>query len=295
MAMGLAGPALAGPRHPDLAGLVPPEATTGGRAPVVLAQAGDPAFRIGQLEEQNRALNGRIEELGFQLLQMQEQIRQMQQDNEFRFQQIEGGAPAGNRTDARPAVTEPQTDLAATPLPGVENSTTSSTTQAPAGQGTPPTDLGQILFNENGSLITPDAPAATGGQTASLDTPDDLYKAGYEHVLSGDYSLAEQSFRDYVDIYPSGPQASDAMFWLGESQFSQSRYDEAAKSFLAAHKQFPAAEKGPDTLLKLGMSLAALDNRDTACATYREVLVRYPDASAAIRSKIVTEQSKASC
>jgi TolA-binding protein len=48
-------------------------------------------------------------------------------------------------------------------------------------------------------------------------------------------------------------------------------------------------------LLKLGMSLAALDNRDTACATYREVLLRYPNASEAFRKKVAIEQSAMSC
>jgi TolA-binding protein len=87
------------------------------RAPVILAQSGDPLFRIGQLEEQVRGLNGRIEELGFQLLQMQEQMRQMQEDNEFRFQELE---KTGNqRGDAGPAVTQP----------GIEQSSTASTTQ----------------------------------------------------------------------------------------------------------------------------------------------------------------------
>ena len=70
------------------------------RGPVVLAQAGDTAFRMGQMEEQIRALNGRVEEMNFLLLQMQEQMRQMQEDNEFRFQEIEGAT--GERTEAAP-------------------------------------------------------------------------------------------------------------------------------------------------------------------------------------------------
>ena len=73
------------------------------------------------------------------------------------------------------------------------------------------------------------------------------------------------------------------MFWLGEAQYSQANYQASAQTFLDAHKQYPQADKGADSLLKLGMSLAKLDNRDTACATLREVLIRYPGASAAVR------------
>lgn len=48
-------------------------------------------------------------------------------------------------------------------------------------------------------------------------------------------------------------------------------------------------------LLKLGMSLAALDNKDTACATLREVNKRYPDASKAVQNKAASEQKRLAC
>lgn len=267
--------------------LVPPasiETEQTDRAPVILAQTGDPVFRIGQLEEQVRGLNGRIEELGFQLLQMQEQMRQMQQDNEFRFQELE---KTGNqRGDAGSSITQP----------GVEQSSTASTNQAGQGAGTPATDLGSIRFDDKGDLIGGIIEPMDGADDiASLSSSDDMYQVGYNHMLAGDYALAEQVFADYVASNPEDPRASDAMFWLGEAQYSQGRYQESAKTFLDAHKQYPQADKGADTLLKLGMSLAKLDNRETACATLREVLIRYPGASAAVRAKVSEEQQRTSC
>jgi tol-pal system protein YbgF len=254
------------------------------RGSVILAQAGDPLFRIGQLEEQVRSLNGRIEELGFQLLQMQEQMRQMQEDNEFRFQELEKSN--GQRSDVGSGVTQP----------GIEPSTTASTATGGQGTGAPPTDLGSIQINPNGDLIGGIIePLQPGGETASLNSPDDLYQAGYNHMLTGDYALAEQVFADYIAAFPDGARAADAMFWLGEAQYSQGRYQESAKTFLDVHKQHPQADKAPDSLLKLGMSLAKLDNRETACATLREVLIRYPGASAAVRAKVSEEQQLASC
>jgi len=269
-------------------GAVVPPAPIGtvetGRVPLILAQTGDPLYRIGQLEEQNRGLNGRIEELGFQLLQMQEQMRQMQQDNEFRFQELE---KTGNqRGDAGPDVIQP----------GIEHSTTASTSQDGPGTAAPGADLGSIKFDGNGDLIGGIIePMNPGTQTASLTSPEDIYQAGYNHMLAGDYALAEQVFQEYVAGYPEDEHASDAMFWLGEAQYSQGNYQDSAKTFLDAHKQYPRADKGADTLLKLGMSLAKLDNRDTACATLREVLIRYPGASAAVRAKVSEEQLRASC
>jgi TolA-binding protein len=48
-------------------------------------------------------------------------------------------------------------------------------------------------------------------------------------------------------------------------------------------------------LLKLGMSLAALDNKDTACATLREVPKRYPSASKTVLGKVTSEQKRIGC
>ncbi|MCY0096450.1 tol-pal system protein YbgF [Hoeflea ulvae] len=253
------------------------------QAPLVLAQSGDPVFRIGQLEEQIRALNGRIEELGFQMLQMQEQMRQMQQDNEFRFQELEKGG--SQRSDAGSIMT----------LPDSGDQATASTGQGELGTGAPATDLGSIQFDDKGDLIGGIIEPDRGTDTAALSSPDDLYQVGYNHMLAGDYALAEQVFRDYVANHPEGSRAADAMFWLGEAQYSQGNYQDSAKTFLDAHKQYPRADKGADALLKLGMSLAKLDNRDTACATLREVLIRYPGASAAVRAKVSEEQILASC
>ncbi len=283
--LGFAAPALSAPVLSGFGQSVPlPPAAVGGyEGEVRLAQAGDPVFRIGQLEEQIRSLNGRVEELGFQLLQMQEQMRQMQEDNEFRFQELENNG--GQRGDAGGAIQS-----------GSDPSATASTVPG-QGTGAPASDLGTIKIDPNGDLIGGiiQPGGASGPETASLNSPEDLYQAGYNHMLTGDYALAEQVFSDYVAAHPDGERAADAMFWLGEAQYSQGRYQDSAKTFLDVHKKYPQADKGADSLLKLGMSLAKLDNRETACATLREVLIRYPGASAAVRAKVSEEQQLASC
>ncbi|MGN6551009.1 MAG: tol-pal system protein YbgF, partial [Pararhizobium sp.] len=85
-----------GMSRPSQQDVVPPAAVGSGQPTVVLAQAaGDATVRLQQLEDSVRQLTGRVEDLNYQLLQMQEQMRQMQKDNEFRFQQLEGGGHAG--------------------------------------------------------------------------------------------------------------------------------------------------------------------------------------------------------
>ncbi|MBY5367939.1 tol-pal system protein YbgF [Rhizobium leguminosarum] len=285
--------------------------------PVVKVQSGDAEIRVQQLEEQLRQLNGRIEEMSFQLLQMQETIRKQQEDNEFRFQQLEktggGGAAKApvkkSETDGAPAASGG--DDIARVIQAPQGAETAPSTSVPenSGLGQPPKELGSIDFDQNGNPIggsvdenakigsgpIPDANSKTPQQTASLGSEADQYKAAYGHVLSGDYSTAEQEFTQYITHYPSSARAADANFWLGEALYSQGKYNEAAKTFLNAHQKYGTSEKAPEMLLKLGMSLAALDNTETACATLREVSKRYPKASRAVISKVASEQKRLAC
>ncbi|APO69082.1 YbgF domain-containing protein [Rhizobium gallicum] len=295
--------------------------------PAVNVQSSSAEMRVQQLEEQLRQLNGRIEEMSFQILQMQESLRKTQEDNEFRFQDLEksGGAagskgntkkseadlqpPASGQADARP---QRQNDDVATIIETPQGAERAPSNDVPSdsGFGRPPQQLGSIQFDQNGNPIggsvnenaevgsapLPDVNAGTSPQqTASLGSETDQYKAAYGHVLSGDYAIAEEQFTRYIAQYPGSARAADANFWLGEALYSQGKFNEAAKTFLNAHKKYGSSEKAPEMLLKLGMSLAALDNNDTACATLKEVTKRYPKASRAVISKVASEQKRLSC
>lgn len=289
----------------------------GDRAQVQLAQSADPSIRVQQLEEEIRNLNGRIEEMSFQILQMQEQMRKTQEDNEFRFQDLEkGGAKKSGALD-KPVQNGGQTDSVAEiitqdPAPGSDAGTDPSL-------GQPEQTLGSIELDadglpqsaslnegavDNGSTplpgvetITPpqQAPAQQPTQTASLGSEADAYQIAYGHVLSGDYGMAEGELREFITSYPTSGKIADANFWLGEAQYSQGNYNEAAKTFLNAHQTYSSSPKAPEMLLKLGMSLAALDNTETACATLREVTKRYPKASRAVVAKVAGEQKRLRC
>lgn len=278
-------------------------------SPLILAQA-DP--RVSALEEEIRRLNGLVEELNFQMLQMQDRMRRMQEDNEFRFQQLEGTAsgepPSEQRSEltepARPADTAPAT--ASRPpvgpddaLPGVET----------VRRGEPPRTLGTITFDENGNVVSSGVdgqpidllqgtPVSDDTVVAALppaDNPDAAYRNAYGFILSGDYHMAEAGFRQYLERFPDGEQAADANFWLGEAMLGQDRYREAAEIFLQANRNFPNSAKAPEMLLKLGVALAALNQRDVACATYTEIGHRYPDISAALQERVKREQALAGC
>ncbi len=285
---------------------------------VVRVQAVNPELQIQQLEETVRDLNGRMEELNFQMLQMQEQMRKMQEDNEFRFQELEKGnqksgaleKPVGGDSPADTGTAEAVASAGSDNQPNEDTAIENQTSDAGQEGSVQPGTLGSLIFNRDGQMITPDQPDnQDGGSSTGTDTSEtasegqadiraseeDAYQTAYSLILSGDYKEAERSFKGYLDAYPEGTRAADAAFWLGEAQYSQGKYKDAAETFFNTYKAYGTSEKAPEVLLKLGMSLAALDNRDTACATLKEIPKRFPKASKIVITKVANEQARLGC
>ncbi|MBV9261206.1 MAG: tol-pal system protein YbgF [Pseudolabrys sp.] len=143
-------------------------------------------------------------------------------------------------------------------------------------------------------------PRMVGGnqQLATLppsQSPKDEYDLAYGYVLRKDYALAEQAFRDFLKKHPSDALTPDASYWLGETLFQRQRYQDAADSFLIVVRNHENSGKAPDALLRLGQSLAALGQKDMACASLNEVNRKYPKASAGVKRGVAAEQKKAAC
>jgi tol-pal system protein YbgF len=143
----------------------------------------------------------------------------------------------------------------------------------------------------------PRTPSATGQQMvmAPTNTPKDEYDLAYGYVLRKDYALAEEGLRAFVKKYPSDRLVADANYWLGESLFQRQRYREAAESFLTVSTKFDTAGKAPDSLLRLGQSLAALNEKQAACATLGEIPRKYPKAPANVKQAAEREQKRVGC
>jgi tol-pal system protein YbgF len=150
----------------------------------------------------------------------------------------------------------------------------------------------------NGTLPPPPRnPGGAGVQTvmAPSATPRDEYDLAYGYVLHKDYALAEDSFRVFLKKYPGDRLVPEANYWLGEALFQRQRYRDAAESFLTVSTKYETAGKAPDALLRLGQSLAALGEKDAACATLNEVGRKYPRASVVLKQGVEREQKRAGC
>ena len=143
----------------------------------------------------------------------------------------------------------------------------------------------------------PRNPNATGPQMvmAPSNTPKDEYDLAYGYVLRKDYALAEDALRAFLRKHPSDRLVADANYWLGETLFQRQRYRDAAESFLTVSTKFNSSGKAPEALLRLGQSLAALKEKEAACATFGEIPRKYPKAPASVKSGAEREQKRIGC
>jgi tol-pal system protein YbgF len=332
-------------------------------APGAFAQmsASELTIRLDQLESQMRQLTGTIEQLQYRNQQLEQALRRMQEDYEFRFQQLGGRgaatagaatpsqvrptspaaapAPAGPppqppATGRRSDAFDPSQNPAAPGAPRVLGSVpTGGSLPAPVEQANPnaiagdaqagppgaravgaPLDLSTLAGNAGASgpvassPVTgseqlppppPRNPNATGGQLAAVlppsQTPKDEYDLAYGYLLRKDYALAEDSFQTFLRKYPSDRLAADAQFWLGETMFQRQSYRDAADAFLNVSKRYENSTKAPDALLRLGQSLAAMGQKELACATFGEINFKYPRAALNVKQSVEREQKRVHC
>jgi tol-pal system protein YbgF len=140
--------------------------------------------------------------------------------------------------------------------------------------------------------------ASTGPVSATLppsQTAKDEFDLAYGYVLRRDFGLAEESLRSFLSKYPTDQLTGDATFWLGESLYQRQRFRDAAEQFLNVSTKFESNPKAPDALLRLGQSLAALGEKEAACASLGEVARKFPRASAAVKQGVEREQKRGRC
>jgi tol-pal system protein YbgF len=146
--------------------------------------------------------------------------------------------------------------------------------------------------NATGAGPAPQIAAAPSGGAA---TSRDEFDAAYGNIQRKDFGSAEAGMREFLRKYPSDRLVSEAKYWLGESLYQRQRYRDAAEAFLTVSTKFENSGKAPDALLRLGQSLAALKEREAACATLGEVMRKYPRASANVKQGVEREQKRAGC
>lgn len=141
----------------------------------------------------------------------------------------------------------------------------------------------------------PAGPGSVASVAPPSDNPRDYFDMGYGHFQRRDYANAEQTFRDFIARYPSDKMAPEANYWLGETFFQRQRYQDAAEAYLVVTSKYGQNGRAPDALLRLGQSLAAIGQKEMACASFAEIGRKYPNSSAAVKQGAEREQKRVRC
>lgn len=129
----------------------------------------------------------------------------------------------------------------------------------------------------------------------SVNNPEKVYEIAFNFIKKSDYNKAIKSFNLFLKEFPEHKLASNAFYWLGESYYAQKNFEKASIKFLNGYNGFPQGRKAPDNLLKLGMSLGQIDQKENACKTFNKLATEFPNAPSAIRQRLELERYRLYC
>ena len=240
-------------------------------------------LKLNEIEEQFQNLTNKFEEINFKIDKLSNRITKIQSDNQMRFQDLER---SGLNQDTQAIASEPKK------LPG----------------STEPRDLGFVADSDIDSL-------EKAQKTQSIETtssvvtekternekilpntnPEDQYKFATSFIKVGDYETAELALREFVDSNGNHELAGNAQYWYGETFRIRQLYVDAATAYLDGYQKYPKSSKAPINLLKLGVALVNIGEKEQGCSMIIGVSSQYPKASQSIIQKAEYEKKKFKC
>ena len=246
-------------------------------------------LKLSEIEAQFQKLTNKFEEINFKLDKLSNRLSKVQADNQIRFQDLENGILT---TENSGGVTKKILDNDKKLLPGSSE----------------PQDLGTVSYKDTNTN-------ETSQQTQSIETtatiltetfqaeekilpnvsPDKQYEFATSFLKVGDYSTAERAFREFVVVNPDHDLAGNAQYWYAETFRIRQLYTDAASAYLEGYQKYPKGEKAPINLLKLGVSMVQIGEKDQGCKMINGVKEQYPKASQSVIQKAKYESQKFEC
>ena len=248
-------------------------------------------LKLSEVEKQFQELTNKFEEISFKLDKLSSRLSKVQADNQLRFQQLEQKIISGSLNENQSLSVLPEENKKKI-LPGSSE----------------PQDLGEISYkdNETNSEIQ---------QTQSVDTnasvvtetfkteekilpevnPEKQYDFATSFLKVGDYNTAERAFREFVFTNPEHILAGSAQYWYAETFRIRQLYTDAASAYLEGYQKYPKSKKAPINLLKLGVSLVQIGEKDQGCLMITGVKKQYPQANQSVLQKAKYEEKKFEC
>ncbi len=244
-------------------------------------------LKLSEIENQFQLLTNKFEEINFKLDKLSNRLSKVQADNQIRFQDIE---------------------TALTSDEGVKKVTKKTTENNLLPGSSEPQDLGSISYKDTTSTET-DQKIESVETTALIVTenfqaeekilpneaPNEQYEFATSFLKVGDYPTAERAFREFVLSNPKHELAGNAQYWYAETFRIRQLYTDAAAAYLEGYQKYPKGEKAPVNLLKLGVSMIQIGEKDQGCKMINGVEKQYPKANQSVIQKAKYESQKFEC
>jgi tol-pal system protein YbgF len=236
-------------------------------------------LKLNDIENQFRELTNKFEEVNFKLDKLSTRVTKIQSDTQLRFSDLENGT--NNKTvkqkNILPGSAKPQDFGAA---PGYE------TSNLPKKQLLNSVESAQTIISEEArkkESFLPNKPA------------EDQYDFAVSFMKIGDYETAEFALKEFIEKNKDHDLAGSAQYWYGETFRIRQLYSDAATAYLDGYQNYPKSKKAPDNLLKLGITMVQLGEKDQGCKMISGLKKEYPKASKSVLQKAQYEQKKFKC
>ena len=254
-------------------------------------------LKLSEIEKQFQNLTNKFEEVNFKIDKLSSRLSKTQADNQLRFQELENNSSLVQKNENSElnlsSSKNTETELASKKImPGTsqpqdlgtisyKDMTDTNETQAIQSVETTKTILTENFINEE--KILPDA------------SPLEQYEFATSFLKVGDYNMAERAFREFVDTNPDNDLSGNAQYWYAETFRIRQLYTDAASAYLEGYQKYPKSEKAPINLLKLGVSLVQIGEKDQGCLMIAGVKKQYPNATQSVLQKAQYEEKKFEC
>jgi tol-pal system protein YbgF len=250
-------------------------------------------LKLSEIEGQFRELTNNFEEINFKLDKLSNRLSKIQADNQVRFQDIESSLSSGILSDSSsklslkpkidenkilPGSSQPQ-DLGSISYKDTETSDTSQQIQSVETTATIVTEN----FQSEDKILPQDV------------SPEKQYEFATSFLKVGDYSTAERAFREFVLSNTDHELAGSAQYWYAETFRIRQLYTDAASAYLEGYQKYPKGKKAPINLLKLGVSMVQIGEKDQGCKMITGVELQYPNANQSVIQKAKYESKKFEC
>ena len=236
-------------------------------------------LKLNEIEDQFRELTNKFEEVNFKLDKLSSRVTKIQSDTQLRFSDLETGTATKSKEAKTnlPGTSKPQ-DFGASP--GYQ------TTNLPKEQTINSVETAQTVITEEPEKkesLLPDKPAK------------EQYEFAVSFMKIGDYETAEFALREFIDKNKDHDLAGSAQYWYGETFRIRQLYSDAATAYLDGYQNYPKSKKAADNLLKLGITMVQLGEKDQGCKMILGLKKEYPKASKSVLQKAQYEQKKFKC